>query len=174
MQSSRDYTDDQIKAIGKHFLKQNSRKNINHEIWSDDANLPPGWKWKIPEGKTDKVSCLSPDGSQFQSRKPSSVNMIKNNHNEEAIVEMKKTLTIEDVEENVNLPAGWLYKERSAKNSNGISVIVTIITEKGVIHETFLSIFEMMKSKPAYDENDAQRLKALMDEKSSIRRQKLE
>ena len=62
--------------------------------------------------------------------------MIKNNYNEEAIVEMKKTLTHKDFEENVNLPAGWLYKERSAKNSNGISVIVTIITEKGITHES--------------------------------------
>ena len=84
------------------------------------------------------------------------------------------TLTIENFEENVNLPAGWLYKESSAKNSNGIYVIVTIITKKGVIHESVLSVFEMMKSKPTYDENDAQRLKPLMDEKSSIRRQKLE
>ena len=91
MQSSTDYTHDQIKAIERHFLKKNSRKKINHEIWSDDASLPPGWKWKIAEGKTNKVFCLPPDGSQSQSRKPSSVNIIKNNHNEEAIVEMKKT-----------------------------------------------------------------------------------
>ena len=117
MQSSTDYTDDQIKAIGKHFLKQNSREQINHEIWPNDASLPPGWKWKIAEGKTNTVLRIHPHESQFQSNKPSSVNMIKNNHKEEAIVEMKKTVTIEDIEENVNLPAGGLYKASSAKKS---------------------------------------------------------
>ena len=118
MQSSTDYTHDQIKAIERHFLKQNSRRKIKHETCSDDTSLPPGWKWKIAEGETNKVFCLSPDGSHFQSRKPSSVNMINNNRNEEAIAEMTKTLTIENFEKNVNLPAGWLYKESSAKNSN--------------------------------------------------------
>ena len=56
----------------------------------------------------------------------------------------------------------------------GISVMVTIITEKGLIHESFLSVFDMMRSKPAYTENDAQTLKTLTDEKHSIRIQKVE
>ena len=93
---------------------------------------------------------------------------------EEAIVEMKKTLTIEDVEEDENLPAGWRDKERSTKNSNETSVIVSIITEKGGIHRSFLSVLNMMRSKPAYNENEAQRLKTLTDEKHLIRIQKLE
>ena len=96
-------------------MKQNSREKMNQEIWSDDATLPPGWKSKIAEEKTDKVFCLVLDGSQFQSRKPSSVNRIKNNQ-EEAIVEIKKTLTIEDVEENGNLPTGWRDKEKGFRD----------------------------------------------------------
>ena len=48
--------------------------------------------------------------------------MSKNNHNEETIVEIKKTLTIEDVEENGNLPAGWLDKKKVNKPSKNSSL----------------------------------------------------
>ena len=124
---------------------------MNQEIWSDDANRPPGWKSEIAEENTDKLFCLSLDGSQIQSRKPLSVTMTKNSQ-EKAIVKMKQTLTSEDAEENENLPAGWMDKERSTKNSNETSVIVSIITEKEAIHRSFLSVLNMMRSKPAYNE----------------------
>merc|ERR1712240_221842 len=49
MKPSTEYTDNQTKAIGKQFLKQNSREKMNQDIWLDDANRPPGWKSKIAE-----------------------------------------------------------------------------------------------------------------------------
>ena len=174
MESNPEYSTDEIKAFEKHFVKKNSKKKINLEMWSDDESLPSGWKWRTAEGKTSKVFYLSPDGIQFQSRKASLVHMIKNNYSEEVIIAMKKTLTLEEFEENANLPPGWLYKESSTKNNNGISVSVTIISDKGVIYESFSSVFEMMKSSSVYDEEDAQKLKVFMEEKSSIRRQKFE
>ena len=173
MQSDTDYTDNQIKAIGNQFSTQSTREKMNQKIWSDDANLPPGWKPKIAEEKTDKLFYLSLDTSKFQSRKPLSMTITKNSQ-EEAIVKMKQTLTIEDAEENQNLPAGWMDKERATRNSNETSVIVTIITGQGVIHKSFLSVLDMMRSKPAHNENEAQSLKTLTDEKHLIHIQKLE
>merc|ERR1712240_706203 len=59
MQASTDYTDNQIKAIGTHCLKQNSRKQMNQEIWSDDATLPHGWKSKLAWGFKDGIRAVA-------------------------------------------------------------------------------------------------------------------
>ena len=59
MQASTDYTDNQIKAIGTHCLKQNPREQMNQEIWSDDATLPHGWKSKLAWGFKDGIRAVA-------------------------------------------------------------------------------------------------------------------
>ena len=87
---------------------------------------------------------------------------------------MRSTLTLEGFEENENLPSGWLFKENCTRNSSGISVSVVFIAENGEVYESFSAVLELMDLSPVFDEEDILKLKILMNEKSSIRRQTME
>ena len=100
--------------------------------------------------------------------------MIKENQPEDGINFMRKSWTLEGFEENIYLPQGWIFKENSSKNSNGVSVSFVFTTNMGEVFKSFRTILDMMKSSEDYTKVDINKVRKFMLAKSSERRKTVE
>ena len=150
--------------------KANNRRQ-SLELWKEDKNLPSGWKFRIVDGKNIKRIFLDPSGSQFTCGKTALLHMIKKEYEESEINKMRKMMLREGWEQDVKLPQGWLIKETSSKSNSGISANCKIITDDGTVFESFSSVIEEMLSGKRFGAADVEKIKEIMAERSTIRRQ---
>merc|ERR1712129_208320 len=110
------YKEEEVRKIQK-FVKKENRTSINTRFnWSEDKNLPPGWKSRIADGAEGRKYVLMPDGNQFPSLFSALQFMVKEKYEPEDVDEMRKCLKQEGWEYDPLLPSGWQCKITKEKN----------------------------------------------------------
>ena len=126
--------------------------------WTDDDSVPSGWKMRIAEGKVNKEYFLSPDGKMFPSRTTAVQHMIRENFSPDEIDQMRlKLVEHENWQYHGKLPYAWLIKEDGKKD-------VKFLTREGDILQSFLKVFEYIKTQDGYSNIDQELIQQLMSE----------
>jgi len=116
MQESGEYSEEEIRKCQK-FVKKENRSSINSRFnWSEDSQLPPGWKSRIADGAEGRRYVLMPDGNQFPSLFSAFQFMVKEKYEPEDTDEMRKCLKQEGWEYDPMLPSGWQCRISKDKN----------------------------------------------------------
>ena len=170
-----DFSEDQISNMEK-FEKEKLKSRKINEIaskgWECDDRLPEGFKVRVHQGKIQKAFYLARDGSQFPSAKLLLIHMLEKEYHENEVRKVKDLMCEEDgYEESDLLPSHWIMKYVVTKFKNDMGLQVTLISNTGKIFKSFVTAIEMMKASQKYTESNILRLKQLMDEKTSFRRQ---
>ena len=92
--------------------------------------------------------------------------MIKANFSSEDVKIMRKSMGEDGWRESVYLPKDWIYKDTAKNSTSG----VVVLSDEGVIFESYLSVREFMESSEAFGENDVLKIKQLADEAGKERR----
>ena len=102
----------------------------------DDKNLPSGWKVVIG---TNELG--APDGSSVTTRKDALVYMFQENYSAKEIRDMILSLKFEGWESNQHIPVGWLCKEKSFRNEQGLNTYIVSIFSSGQLFHSRSSVF---------------------------------
>ena len=78
--------------------------------WKEDSTPPAGWKGRSKQGKIAVL--LDPQGNRFKTRRAVLHHCIKNTESSELIKKIQSCLVHEEWKENIELPAGWMYKNK--------------------------------------------------------------
>ena len=116
MRESGQYTQEQIMKFQK-FVKKENRSSISTRFsWSEDDQLPSGWKSRISDGSEGRKYFLMPDGNQFPSLFSALQFMVKEQYPPADIAQLRNCLKQEGWEYDPLLPTGWQCKITKEKN----------------------------------------------------------
>ena len=92
--------------------------------------------------------------------------MIKSKFNMEDINVMRKSMSEDGWRESVHLPKNWIYRDTAKNSTSGVKVL----SDEGVVFESYLGVKEFMESNEKFDANDIHKIKKLSDEAGKRRR----
>ena len=139
----------------------------------DDKSIPAGWKSRW--GKSNLLF-MSPEGQQFNNRVAILQHMINGSYNRSQIDEMRKCLIkYEGWKESRNLPNNWifLYKWKVKASSKDFQQNLKIISDEGLLLESYSAAKALMESNGRFDEDDVKSLESFKEENSNERKKEM-
>merc|ERR550519_2554797 len=107
--------------------------------WTEDPNMPPGWRSRPKQGQSGKLLFLSPDGVQHHSRLKCLQMMLSSDYNysHQHIQMVKDYMSQESWYEDPNLPTGWMVN--TVKSSRGL-----FVTREGEVFPSIVAAKEFI------------------------------
>ena len=104
----------------KKLVKSSKKKPMEpDETWTEDESVPEGWRQKrmmLGIGRKSQM-LLAPTGDTFRGKREALRWMLKNNHSQDKISQMRNLLSTDGWKFHERLPENWLYK--TSKNGKG-------------------------------------------------------
>lgn len=163
MESSEEFDENDILKIKKLSDEAGKQRRKGETGWKENEALPEGWKIMITR---TKKHFLAPDGVRIAGRKAALQHMIREEFNSEDVKIMRKSMSEDGWRESLHLPKDWIYKDTAKNSTSG----VVVLSDGGVIFESYLSVREFMESSENFDKNDVENIKKLSDEAARRRR----
>merc|ERR1719509_413842 len=160
-----------FEQFSKGFCEMQRRECLE---WNeDDKSIPAGWKSRW--GKSNQFF-ISPEGQQFNNRVAILQHMINGRDNQSQIDEMRKCLIkYEGWKESRNLPNNWifLYKWKVKASSKDFQQTLKIISDEGLLLESYSAAKALMESNGRFDEDDVKSLESFKEENSNERKKEM-
>ena len=144
------YSEQQVEAFEKLALGSSRRRASIYQDWSQDEDLPRGWRKRFRHGKSNLISYLSPQGDSFKSLKDVLKHLLKKKSNKKVVEKLRPKLSQEGYQASALLPKGWMARQRPNANQLDVEFLtVKMQALKGL--ERALDWLNMSKDKKKND-----------------------
>ena len=126
MSSCGRYSRQELEAFDKLALASVRKRASQYQDWSEDMDLPKGWRKRCRNGKSNLVSYLSPQGDSFKSLKDMLKHLLEKKSNKKLVEKLRPKLSQEGYQFSVLLPKGWMARQRP----NSGQLDVEFLTDK--------------------------------------------
>ena len=149
------------------FLTDDLRMKQEEVDWMEDDTLPEGWKIRMMSNA--RCFLLSPAAELFVGKRLALRHMIRKGFPEEDIEKIKESMFQEGWIYHNLLPIGWLHRKIIAPNkAKGSSTF--FISNEGDHFMSFKSAIEYVENNEFYNEQDAIKIKQLLQDISAQNR----
>ena len=131
IKASQSYTHGDEERLRKAMEEKSKEKRLEGYEWEEDDTVPPGWRSRRAQSKTEKQYFLSPQGLSFASRFVAYQHMVREEFPTAETQEMRQCLYHENWEDSPLLPEQWKFKKSSTKTE------VHFLTEEGEFLRNF-------------------------------------
>ena len=114
------YSKQDLKSFDILALETVRKRASIYQDWTEDVELPPGWKRRFRNGKSNLISYLSPQGDSFKSLKDMLKHLLQKKSNKQMVEKLKPKLRQEGYQASALLPKGWMARQRP--NANQLDV----------------------------------------------------
>ena len=131
IKASQSYTHGDEERLRKAMEEKSKEKRLEGYEWEEDDTVPPGWRSRRAQSKTEKQYFLSPQGLSFASRFVAYQHMVREGFPVAETQEMRQCLCHEDWEDNPLLPDQWKFKRSTSRTE------VHFLTDEGKFLRNF-------------------------------------
>ena len=167
MESSENFDDNDISDINKLCEEAGKLRRRNGNNWTESKSLPRGWKMRALTG--GKKFFLDPSGEQFSGRKAALIHMVQQKYEDGDTQKMRDSMCEDGWEVSDLLPKGWIFKVTYSTGSSN----VCLISQNGLVFESYTGVKEYMKQSKFYREEDMKKVDQLSESNAAKRMQQL-
>ena len=146
MSSCGRHSKQELEAFDKLALASGRKRASQYQDWSEDVDLPQGWRKRCRNGRSNLISYLSPQGDSFKSLKDMLKHLLEKKSNKKLVEKLKPQLRQEGYQASALLPKGWMARQRPNANQLDLEFLTDKMqTLKGI--ERALDCLKMSKHK---------------------------